>query len=162
MYALSYIRNENPQGLRQGSGAGLSPRRSALNPRPVRVGFVIHKVTLRQIFLRVLRFLLTLFLHQCSKIIPYQSPTLYLIQWQRPWIIHLQNPLTDVSLLTLTTEATYLQQCQQLQFLQNRRSVQYWIAHPNQLTRPMAKVGPCTIWQIQFSISSLENKYTEL
>jgi len=38
------------------SVAGLSPRRSGLNPRPVRVGFVLHKVTLGQIFLRVLRF----------------------------------------------------------------------------------------------------------
>jgi hypothetical protein len=36
--------------------AGLSPRRPGLDPGSVHVGFVVDKVTLGQVFLRVLRF----------------------------------------------------------------------------------------------------------
>jgi hypothetical protein len=36
--------------------AGLSPRRPGFDPRSVHVGFVVDKVVLGQVFLRVLRF----------------------------------------------------------------------------------------------------------
>jgi hypothetical protein len=36
--------------------AGLSPRRPGFAPRSINVGFVVDKVALRQVFLRVLRF----------------------------------------------------------------------------------------------------------
>jgi hypothetical protein len=35
--------------------AGLSPRRPGFNPGPVHVGFMVDKVALGQVFLRVLR-----------------------------------------------------------------------------------------------------------
>jgi hypothetical protein len=36
--------------------AGFSPRRPELAPSSVHVGFVVNKVALRQVFLRVIRF----------------------------------------------------------------------------------------------------------
>jgi hypothetical protein len=40
--------------------ADISPRRAELAPGPVHVGFVVHSVALRQVFLRVLRFTLSI------------------------------------------------------------------------------------------------------
>jgi hypothetical protein len=48
---------------------GLSPRRPRLQPRPVSVRFVVHKVAVGQALLRVLQFLLSVSLRLCSMFI---------------------------------------------------------------------------------------------
>jgi hypothetical protein len=48
------------------SFAGLSPWRSGIAPRSVDVGFVVSKVALGQVFLRVLRFSLSVSFHRGS------------------------------------------------------------------------------------------------
>ena len=57
--------------------AGLSPRRPGFYPRSVHVGFVVYKVTLGQVFPRVLRFSPVNFfpplLHYLEKIYIYIS-----------------------------------------------------------------------------------------
>jgi hypothetical protein len=46
--------------------AGLSPRRPGFDPGSVHVGFVVDKVALGQVFLRVLGFPLSISFHWCS------------------------------------------------------------------------------------------------
>jgi hypothetical protein len=44
----------------------LSPRRLGFAPRSVHMGFVVDTVTLGQVYLQVLRFLLVIFFHCCA------------------------------------------------------------------------------------------------
>jgi hypothetical protein len=75
--------------------AWLSPRRPGLNPRPVRVGFVVGKVALGQAFLRVLWFSSVSTIPPVLHIHLHLPPTLHNHRHrQRPYVTHLKREIT--------------------------------------------------------------------
>jgi hypothetical protein len=57
--------------------AGLSPHIPGFDPSPIHVGFMVNKVTLLQVFLRILRFLLSTSFHHQRSIFLHLALTLY-------------------------------------------------------------------------------------